>query len=105
MTESKQAIVRFPSYQWTNPEEEPPETVEEAPIEFGGLYRGFKSGRIHVHLEPPLDRGFLDKKAEVIIPQAFNKQYRAVYVGDDEDGNAVFDQVNRVGGGSLSVED
>lgn len=100
----KLAQVRFPSHQWENPEKSPDEREDEAPIQFNGEFRGSRQGRLHIYLDPPLDRAFLEKNAKIFIPQAFNKEYRGVYVGVDDDGSAVFDQVNRVGGGSLSEE-
>ena len=101
---SKLAQVRFPAHQWDDPEKAPDSFEEEAPIHFNGEYRGSQQGRLHVYLDPPLDRAFIDKNAKIFIPQAFNKEYRGVYVGVDDVGNSVFDQINRVGGGSLSIE-
>jgi len=100
----KQAIVRFPADQWLTGEEEPDELEDEAPIEFSGEFMGSRSGRLHIYLNPTLDIAFVDKRASIFIPQSFNKEYRGVYVGDDEDGNAVFGQINRVGGGTLAEE-
>lgn len=98
---AKQAIVKFVPGQWG--EEDLDEPIDEQPIEFSGEFRGYRNGRIHVRIVPDLDRAFLDKKAVVVIPHSFNKEYRGVYVGDDNEGNAVFDRVNVVGGGSRSV--
>ncbi len=98
---AKQAIVRFVSGQWGDEDKENP--TDEGPIEFIGTFQGMRSGRIHVDLRPELDRGFLQKRAVVLIPQSFNKEYRGVYVGDDEEGNAVFGKINVVGGGSQSA--
>lgn len=89
----KQAIVRFPAQQWATEEEE---LLDEQPLRFEGEYVGSRQGRLHVRLEPELDRGFLEKRAEILIPQAYNKEYRGVYLGDDDERNAVFGKINRV---------
>ncbi len=93
MAQAKQALVRFPGHQWA--EEDDMAAPDEGPIEFVGAYRGNRQGRLHVEIDPPLDQGFLDKKARVIIPHSFSKEYRGRYVGDDEEGNAVFGDINR----------
>lgn len=89
----KQAIVSFPADQWATEEEE---LLGEQPIEFEGEYVGSRDGRLHVRLDPDLDRAFLEKRARILIPQAYNKEYRGVYVGDDEEKNAVFGRINQV---------
>lgn len=93
MPKAKQALVRFPSHQWAGEDEEA--APDEGPIEFVGAYRGMKQGRMHVEIKPPLDQGFLDKKARVILPHSFSKEYRGRYVGDDEDGCAVIGEINQ----------
>lgn len=89
----KQAIVSFPADQWDDETEEP---TNEQPIRFEGEYVGSRSGRLHVRLVPVLDRSFLEKRAQILIPEAYNKEYRGVYLGDDEEDNAVFGQINQV---------
>jgi hypothetical protein len=101
----KQALVRFPAKQFSAEELDPEEYEDERPIEFAGEFLGNQQGRLHVRIEPELDRAFVDKRANLFIPHSFNKEYRGVYVGDDPDGNAVFGEINRVGGGSLSMEE
>lgn len=91
----KQAIVRFSIDQFDD-DDEPETPLQELPMSFQGEFMGMKDRRIHVHLNPELDKAFLEKKASILISQSFNKEYRGVYVGDDDDGNAVFDQINQV---------
>ncbi|MFB6346939.1 MAG: hypothetical protein ABEK50_14530 [bacterium] len=90
----KHATVNFSVDQFED--KEPDSPLSEQPMSFEGEYRGMKSGRMHVHLDPELDQAFLDKKATIRIEQSFNKEYRGVYVGDDEEGSAVFDKINQV---------
>lgn len=91
----KHAVVSFSTDQFDE-QEEPDSPLREQPMEFEGEFRGMKSGRMHVHLDPELDRSFLDKRAVIRVSQAYNKEYRGVYVGDDDEGNAVFDKINQV---------
>lgn len=90
----KHAVVNFPVDQFED--EETDLVPGEQPMAFEGDYQGMKSGRLHVYLEPKLDQAFLEKMAIIQIEQSFNKEYRGVYVGDDEDGSAVFDRINQV---------
>lgn len=90
----KHATVSFSVDQFDD--DEPDSPVGEQPLAFEGEYRGMKSGRIHVYLEPELDQAFLDKMATIRIEQSFNKEYRGIYVGDDDEGSAVFSEINQV---------
>lgn len=90
----KHATVNFSIDQFED--EEPDSPLGEQPMSFEGEYMGMKNGRMHVYLDPELDQAFLEKMAIIQIEQSFNKEYRGVYVGDDEDGSAVFDKVNQV---------
>ena len=91
----KHAMVSFSAEQFDD-EDEPDSPLREQPMQFEGEYQGMKSGRMHVYLQPELDRSFLDKRAVIRIDQAYNKEYRGVYVGDDDEGNAVFGRINQV---------
>ncbi len=90
----KHATVSFSINQF---EEGGPESpLAEQPMAFEGEYRGMDSGRMHVHVDPELDQAFLDKRATIRIEESFNKEYRGVYIGDDDEGSAVFDKINQV---------
>jgi hypothetical protein len=89
----KHATVSFSLDQFED--EEPDSPLPEEPMAFEGEYRGMDSGRMHVHLNPELDQAFLDKRATIRIEQSFNKEYRGVYIGDDDEGSAVFDKINQ----------
>lgn len=90
----KHATVSFSIDQFEDSEPDSP--LAEQPMAFEGEYRGRKAGRMHVYLDPELDQAFLDKTATIRIEQSFNKEYRGVYVGDDDEGSAVFDKINQV---------
>jgi len=90
----KHATVSFSIDQFED--KEPDSPLAEEPMAFEGEYRGMNSGRMHVYLNPELDQAFLDKRATIRIEQSFNKEYRGIYVGDDDEGSAVFDKVNQV---------
>lgn len=90
----KHATVSFSVDQFEDSEPDFP--LAEQPMSFEGEFRGTKAGRMHVYLDPELDQAFLDKTATIRIEQSFNKEYRGVYVGDDDEGSAVFDQINQV---------
>jgi hypothetical protein len=90
----KHATVSFSIDQFD--EGEPTSPLSEEPMSFEGEYRGMESGRMHVYLDPELDQAFLEKRANIRIEQSFNKEYRGIYVGDAEDGSAVFDKINSV---------
>ncbi len=91
---TKRATVSFPVDQFDD--DEPRSPVSEQPLSFEGEYQGMSRGRMHVFLDPELDQAFLDKMATIRIDQSFNKEYRGIYVGDDSEGSAVFDEINKV---------